>query len=261
MDNIEYDNKPKLTIGFIQLPSDITTDSEIPFILFQIKNICWRMQKLSFENNDFRITLKTYKNSIKNIKNAASTFIPIDNKCYGSIDIIVLACTSMSFSLGPSKVQEELLKGYPNALIATDTATAIISALKYLKENCKIGLLTPYISELHQKNIDFLIENNFNVVSDYNLNLDNDAKITSINPQTIIKYIELMNIKDIDVILLSCNALRTTGYGFIDYMEKKFNRPVITSNQALVWHCLHKCSKIDKKDIKNIKGYGSLFNK
>jgi len=124
-----YIHKPLLTIGFIQLPSDLTTDNEIPFILCQIKGICWRMQKLEFKGNDTKITVKTYKNALKNIKKASSIFIPKDGESYGNLDIIALACTSMSFSLGPLKVQEELLKGYPNTLMAIDMATAVVAAL------------------------------------------------------------------------------------------------------------------------------------
>ena len=264
---IDYDIKPKLTIGLIQLPCDITTDNEIPFIFIQIKDICWRMQKLKFENDDNNITLKTYENSKKNIKIAASIFIPIDNNSYGSIDIIALACTSMSFSLGSDEVQKELLNGYPNALIATDMATSILESLECFRNkdsnNCDVILITPYSNEMHKKNIEFLSSNNINIIADYNFNLYTDSEISSINPQSIIDCIK--NILafppyvNIDAILISCNALRVTSCGLIDKMEKIFNIPIVTSNQALAWHCLHLCDKVDKNEIKNIKGYGKLF--
>ena len=264
MNEVIYDVKPILTIGIIQLPSDITLDNEVPFILSQIKGVCWRMQKLNFENNDDIIISKTYENAMKNIKKAASTFIPTDNTRYGGIDIIALACTSMSFTLGPEKVQEELLKGYPNALISTDMATATINALQCFKNNtmqCNIGLLTPYVNELHIKYINFLTNYDFNIVFDYNLSLSTDTKVTSLNPESILDYAKFIikQNNNITVMLIGCSAFRSTGYNFIDHAEEILGIPVITSNQALIWQCLHKCSNIAKDDIKNIKGYGCLF--
>jgi maleate isomerase len=249
---------------------------EAPPLLSQIENVHWRMSKLCFEDNDEHVSTDTYEKAKKNIRDTASTFIP-KHSSYGSIDIMALSCTSMSFALGSSQVQKELSKGYPSAIIKTDMATAVVDALRYMCTNIegnKIGLLTPYVNELHQKNINFLKNNGFNIVADHNLNLKTDSIISSVNPQSILECAkELINKADnIDVILIGCSALRSTGYGFIDYMEESLGVPVITSNQALMWHCLTwdrccyaetegltKSSNISKQEIRGIKGYGKLF--
>ncbi len=257
-----FDPKPRLTIGFIQVPGDITLDVEVYPLLSQIDNICWRMTKLAFKNNNEHISTDTYVKSKKNIKKAASTFLPIDNKDYGSLDIITLSCTSMSFVLGSAQVQEELLKGYPNDIVTTDMATAIINALHKINAS-NIALLTPYSNELHQKNITLLKDNSFNIVIHHNLNLTRDSLVSSLNPESILKQAKILvihsNVK-LDAIFICCSAFRSTGYGFIDHMEKTLGIPVITSNQALMWECLDKSPKISKEEIRSVKGYGKLFS-
>jgi hypothetical protein len=42
-----FDCKPRLTIGFIQIPGDINLDMEVGPLLSQLKNVCWRMQKIN----------------------------------------------------------------------------------------------------------------------------------------------------------------------------------------------------------------------
>lgn len=257
-----FDPKPRLTIGFIQVPGDITLDVEAPPLLSQINDIRWRMTKLSFKNNSEYISTDTYEKSKKNIKKAAATFIPTNNLDYGSIDIMALSCTSMSFAIGPTQVQEELEKGYPNAIATTDMATAIINALHRINAS-NIGLLTPYIDELHQKNITFLKDNGFNVVKHHNLNLTKDSFISSVNPESILEQAQILFINSkakLDAIFICCSAFRSTGYGFIDHIEETVGIPVITSNQSLMWECLDKSSKISKEEIKNVKGYGKLFS-
>lgn len=258
-----FDPKPRLTIGFIQVPGDITLDIEVYPLLSQIDNIRWRITKLSFKDNNEHISTNTYKKSKKNIKKAAATFLPRNNQDYGSLDIIALSCTSMSFALGSIQVQEELYKGYPDAIVTTDMATAIINALHSINAY-NIALLTPYIDELHQKNINFLTNNGFNVIVHHNLNLTKDSLVSSLNPESILEQAarlfndNKLNVQP-DTLFICCSAFRSTGYGFIDHIEKTLGVPVITSNQALMWECLDKSPKISQEEIRNVKGYGQLF--
>ena len=51
------------------------------------------------------------------------------------------------------------------------------------------------------------------------------------------------------------------GIGFIDNLEKEIKKPVITSNQAVIWYSLKMCTNITESDLDMVKGYGQLFNK
>lgn len=60
--------------------------------------------------------------------------------------------------------------------------------------------------------------------------------------------------------MLCCSAMRVCGYGFIDELEQRLNLPVITSTQALLYHCLRESGPITVDEIRAVRGYGQLFS-
>ena len=63
-----------------------------------------------------------------------------------------------------------------------------------------------------------------------------------------------MNIADADALFISCTALPVLN--IIEKLEKKIHKPVLSSNQALIWNTLEEIGKNE-----NIKGFGKLFLK
>ena len=61
-----------------------------------------------------------------------------------------------------------------------------------------------------------------------------------------------MNSNDAEAIFISCTALPIME--IIEKIEKKITKPVLSSNQVLIWDCLRSI-KINNK----IKNYGLLF--
>ena len=99
---INFDPKPKGTIGFVCIPSDITLDTEAPPLLSQINGILWRFTKMGFDEGDNKICKEVYERAKKNISTAAKSFLPSEKDSYGSLDVIAMCCTSLSFTLGKS---------------------------------------------------------------------------------------------------------------------------------------------------------------
>ena len=62
-----------------------------------------------------------------------------------------------------------------------------------------------------------------------------------------------IDLNDADALFVSCTALPVLP--IIDKLEKKLNKVVLSSNQALIWDTLEKIGKND-----SIKGFGKLFN-
>ena len=62
-----------------------------------------------------------------------------------------------------------------------------------------------------------------------------------------------IDLNDADALFVSCTALPVLS--IIDKLEKKLNKVVLSSNQALIWDTLEKIGKND-----SIKGFGKLFN-
>jgi maleate cis-trans isomerase len=55
-----------------------------------------------------------------------------------------------------------------------------------------------------------------------------------------------------DGYFLSCTAIRTAS--IIERLESDLGRPVISSNQSTIWHCLRSLGIEDK-----LEGYGKLL--
>ena len=133
-------------------------------------------------------------------------------------------------------MQSELHKGYPNANIAIDMASAVVHAIKSVcmitTESCRIrlALLTPYIDSVHQKNIDYLNENGIDVVIDHNLGFKADKQTTSMSPMSIYEHVKCLAsiCSDIDVFFVGCSAFRSTG---IYYNNYRLNRKIIYQHE------------------------------
>ena len=97
---IKFDMKPKATIGFVVIPSDIPFDNEAAPILSQIPGVLWRFTRMNFEDEDEDISEEVYVRAKKNISKASKTFLPADRESYGSVDVVAMCCTSLSFTLG-----------------------------------------------------------------------------------------------------------------------------------------------------------------
>ena len=61
-------------------------------------------------------------------------------------------------------------------------------------------------------------------------------------------------LSDADCIFISCGGIRSIDV--IDEIEEVVNKPVVTSNQAMMWSCLRRIGVTD-----NLKGYGRLFKR
>ena len=57
---------------------------------------------------------------------------------------------------------------------------------------------------------------------------------------------------DADAVFLSCTTIRSVP--IIAALERDLGRPVVTSNQAMVWHVLRQAGIAD-----HLAGYGRLF--
>lgn len=86
----------------------------------------------------------------------------------------------------------------------------------------------------------------------HGLNLHYDTEISTVAPEYLIDFAQQIDRPDAEAIFISCGALRTIEV--IDKIESMVCKPVISSNQAMFWHCLRLAGIQDK-----IQGYGKLF--
>ncbi len=168
----------------------------------------------------------------------------------GSLDVICYACTSGSLVIGEERVFNELNKGAPQA-IATSLITGVIRALRKIEAK-RIVVGTPYLDEVNTLEKTYLEKAGFEVVDIQGLNLERDSDMVRVTPEFICEFAQSINRPDADTIFISCGALRTLDV--VADIEERTGKPVICSNQAMIWDTL-RLAGIDDR----IGRYGKLL--
>ena len=171
-----------------------------------------------------------------------------DSKC----DAIVFQCTGTSMSGGVDMDRHVVSKisrvtGRP----ALSTASALAAAFKALGAK-KLVFLSETAREGHDRKKKFLQDAGFEIIADKPMALAGtdvycttppafwrDAALTLENDATDATFISCTNIHSIEV---------------IEELEKALQKPVVTSNQAAIWHALRTIGILDK-----IQGLGRLL--
>lgn len=247
LEGIERLAPPRATIACIQLPTDLILDEEAPALISRLPGVRLRLQKVQLDGET--LDFANYETARGRIRSAAATLRP-----KGSIDAVGLACTSLAFALGRDDVSVELRAGQPGAQV-TDMATATLAALDRLGLR-RPALLTPYVDELHQRNLELLRGAGREVVVDSNLGFSTDEEITSITPAALRELALAADDPSADCLVIACSAFRTLGSGYLDALEADLGKPVLSSAQVFLRHLLDLAGVED-----SIGGYGSLFRR
>ncbi|MGF6368002.1 maleate isomerase [Paraburkholderia sp. RAU6.4a] len=165
--------------------------------------------------------------------------------------LLVFHCTAVS--TWDTSMDDSLCERIQTAtgIRAITTAKAIVEALRHVGGK-RIVLLTPYIEEINTREVAYLCQHGIDVAEYHGLGLHAPDEMMAIEPESWLEFALKHRDDSADAYLISCAAIRTLGV--IDAMEKVLGRPVITSNQAMVWHAL-RVSAIDD----SVHGAGSLL--
>jgi maleate isomerase len=179
------------------------------------------------------------------LADCASTLLPD-----GSLDVVCYACTSGSIVIGEERVAAELKKGAPNAR-PTSLITGVIRALRAVAAE-RIVVATPYLDEINEREAAYLRRAEFDVLDIAGLNLEKDSDMVRVAPEYIVEFALSMDRPDADAIFVSCGALRTLDV--VAQIEQQASKPVIASNQAMIWDTLRLAGIGDRID-----GHGELL--
>jgi maleate isomerase len=168
------------------------------------------------------------------------------------VDCIVFHCTAVS-TFAP-----ELADGIrariqsASRIKSFTTADAILEGLRWLKAR-RVSLLTPYIDEVHAREIAFLEANGCEVGGCANLGINSNADMATLEPEAILDWAMDKVDRRADACLISCTAIKSAPV--IGRLEQALGLPVLTSNQSMVWHLL-RSNGIEGR----AEGYGGLFS-
>lgn len=195
--------------------------------------------------NPDSITNATLAAQEKLLAECASTLLPD-----GSLDVVCYACTSGSLVIGEEKVHAELRKGAPKAT-PTSLIAGVIRALRTVGAR-RIVVGTPYLEEINIKEADYLKKAGFEVLSITGLNLEKDSDMVRVAPEFIEEFAVSLDDASADAVFISCGALRTLDV--VGHIEARLRKPVIASNQAMIWDTLRLAKIADR-----FSGYGRLL--
>jgi maleate isomerase len=158
-------------------------------------------------------------------------------------DVIVFHCTASSMEAGLEGERQVLhaMRTATNAHVAT-TATATSAALRTLGAN-RIILISPYVAATHQHEIDFLTESGLNIVGGRCLGLPGSDEYIAVTPEDWLNIAKHEITAAAEAVFLSCTNIHSPQA--IQPLEAAIHRPVVTSNQAVLWYALRACGQSD----------------
>ncbi len=138
-------------------------------------------------------------------------------------------------------------------LPAVATSQALLAALAAFAAR-RIVLVTPYVQSVNDHEVEFFAGHGVKVIREIGLGEKDARGMESIEPEEWIRQALGARHAQADAYVLSCANIRVAA--IIDELEKRLEAPVITSNQAMLWHCL-RSARIDDA----VPGYGALLEK
>jgi maleate isomerase len=174
----------------------------------------------------FRKPLSELKKSLTEAAEALSDVKP---------SMIVFHCTanSMENGLAHEAAIVEIIEKASGCPTLT-TAQAITQAFNHCGIK-KLVLVSPYVKETNEREVNYLSEAGYTVLHELGLGLETHA-YSSVTPEEWKKVVKENARSEADGYFLSCTATRMIEA--IDDLEMDLAKPVISSNQATIWACL-----------------------
>lgn len=170
-----------------------------------------------------------------------------------AVDLICYGCTSGSLIQG-SRHEEGITKRMHEitGIPSLTTAGAVCDALHDFNVRC-LGVVTPYIEQVNEREQAFFEDREFEVVSLSGLGLSDNIEIGAQNPETVYNLVMQISHAEADAVFISCTNLRTIE--IIEKLEHVLDKPVISSNTATLWKML-RIARVRA----GLAGYGRLLS-
>lgn len=243
--DVEYELEniaPGGRIGLVALATDYNSETDLRHMLPDGVDL--------FTNrvlNANPLTLENLRAMAGDITRAAGGLLP------GlGVDVMIYGCTSGTAAIGETELTRLIQIAQPG-VPCTNPITAASEALRAFDAK-RISILTPYTEEVNGAVADCFKEQAFDILNVNGFGLDDDIDMTGLPLDAISEAAEQICDPTADALFISCTALRAARV--VEQLEQKTGKPVITSNQALVWHCLQLLNNDSP-----VTGFGDLFKR
>lgn len=240
-DGIDFDEGRfgRAKLGFVLLSSEQTIESEM--MRFAPDGVGVHFTRAV---NPDEITAATLAESLETLAPAAAVLAP-----NAGLDVICYACTSGSVVMGEDAVIAELQRG-SNARHATTLVSGVFAALDAVGAR-RVAVATPYLAHVNRIEEEYMTARGYDIVGIEGLDITLDSDMVRVTPEYLRDFAISVDDPAADAVFVSCGALRSVEV--IDDIEDAIGKPCITSNQAMLWHCL-RLAGIDDR----IEGMGRL---
>ena len=169
----------------------------------------------------------------------------------GAVDRLIFHCTAVS--MHSPEIPGEITRRMAaiTDIPLTITSEAIVEALGVLGAR-NIVLMTPYDQATNDREVRFLAHHGINVLRERGLGIDGGVEMAAVEPQQW--FDETLALRDpaAEAYFISCTTIRSADV--IDALEDALGKPVLTSNQAMLWRALRDTGINDR-----IAGFGRLL--
>lgn len=151
------------------------------------------------------------------------------------LSVLGYGCTSASTVIGPEAVAAAVQTVHPGVPVS-NPMSATLAALAALGA-ARIALVTPYVPSVTAAMRDFLAGRGIEVLSEISFGEKEDRRVARIAEEsTLDAILEAGRAEGVEAVFASCTNLRS--FGVIERAEAELGVPVVSSNQALLWHML-----------------------
>lgn len=170
----------------------------------------------------------------------------------GGMDAIAYGCLSTSLVKGPGWSERfESWVVEHTGIPATTAAMATIEALKAHGVR-KVAIASPYPEKFGALLADFFPAYGIEVVANRSLGISDPMEVGKIPPGTVYRLAREVDTPKADAVCIVATDLETVSV--IESLESDLGKPVVTTNQALVWKTLE-LAGVDGA----LSHFGSLF--
>ncbi len=229
-------------LGIITPSSNIVTEPE--YTLMTPDGVSCHYQKFEFTGGG----VAALKNLKKLVPEATALI------AHARPASVAMCCTGGSFAggYGYDKLLIHKMESKSGGAPATTSSTAMIEAFKTLGVK-KVSLAVPYLEEVAMAEKKFVEEHGIEVVNIKWLGLQDSIEIAGVPPEVVYNLACQVNEPETEAVFLSCIALHTVE--IIETLEIDLQKPVVSSNQATMWHLL-RLAHVNEK----IEGFGRLLS-
>lgn len=227
--------------GLITLATDLTCERDFSRLIPH-QSAGLYGTRVAFENPT---TPENLRKMLPRIADAAKLILPSE-----SLDAICYSCTAATVVIGDEAIIEAIHRVKPGVPVVTPSGAAMLafSALNVTR----IAVITPYLVETSQPFAEYFSRHGFEVSNFQCFGIEDDRAMALVSCDSIVEAACHVDTDDAEAIFISCTALPSVVA--IDEIERRLNKPVVTSNQASAWAMLRHAG-LDY----NPHGYGRLF--